>query len=205
MAARLHQRAAQTARTVALGLVLLSASAQAADNITIYHIDPARTQVTLKWHYLGFPVTGGKFSNVSGFIYGNAKQPEQSWTEAKIPVRTFKSGMAAIDYALVKSGDFFQTETFPTINYRSFSVSTVNKAKREFSLSGELTVNGITKPLTLYAEAPGDDATLFGNRQGEAKLKAEARFRRSEFGMGSMQAIVSDEIVVLLDVVALKK
>lgn len=205
MVAGLHQRATQAARALVISLALLSSSALVADEVTVYHIDPARTQVTLKWHYLGFSVTGGKFSNVSGFIYGNAKQPDQSWTEAKIPVRSFKSGMAAIDYALVKSGDFFQTEAYPTINYRSFSVSTVDKAKREFSLSGELTVNGITKPLTLYAEAPGDDATLFGNSQGEAKLKAEARFRRSEFGMGSMQAIVSDEIVVLLDVVALKK
>lgn len=208
MVARLYQRATEAARALAVTFVLatLSFSSLAApEDITTYQIDPGRTRVTLKWSYLGFPVTGGRFSNVSGFIYGNKTEPEQSWAEAIIPVRTFKSSMAAIDYTLVESGDFFRPDEFPAIKYRSFAVSTVDKVKREFSLTGQLTVNGVTKPLMLYAEAPEGEAALFGNAKGEVFLKAQARFRRSEFGMGSMQAIVSDEIIVLLDVVAVKK
>ncbi|REH40121.1 polyisoprenoid-binding protein YceI [Paraperlucidibaca baekdonensis] len=174
-----------------------------ADRIITYAIDSKRTEVSISWHYLGVPTEGGAFSGVTGFIYGNLDHPEKSWAEARIPVKTFDSGWSIINHRLVKSGDFFQTKQYPEIIFRSHSIDTVNKKSRELSLSGELSVNGIVRPMTLFAETAAVGPHPFYGDANAASLRAVTRFRRSEFGMDKFMGMVSDEIVVNLTVEAL--
>lgn len=187
---------------LALGCLLCTTALPAADRIITYAIDPQRTRVAIAWQYLGVPTTGGTFSGVTGFIYGNVDAPEKSWAEAHIPVSSFKSDWAIIDHRLVKSGDFFRAKKYPTIIFRSKSIDTVNKKTRELSLSGELSVNGIVKPVTLFAETQSAGPHPFYGNANAASLRAVTRFQRSEFGMTKFIGMVSDEIVVHLTVEA---
>lgn len=186
----------------AVAFVAYAAPVSAADRIVTYAIDPQRTQVAISWQYLGVPTTGGKFSGVTGFIYGNLDTPDKSWAEAYIPVKSFKSDWSIIDYRLVKSGDFFRAKEYPEIIFRSKSIDTVNKKARELSLSGELSVNGIVKPVTLFAETQSAGPHPFYGDANAASLRAVTRFQRSEFGMNKFVGMVSDEIVVHLIVEA---
>lgn len=173
-----------------------------ADRIITYAIDSQRTQVSISWQYLGVPTKGGEFKGVTGFIYGNLDAPDKSWAEAHIPVNSFKSGWKLIDHRLIKSGEFFRAKEYPEIFFRSKSIDTVNKKSRELSLSGELSVNGIVKPVTLFVETKSLGPHPFYGDANAASLKAVARFNRSDFGMDKLIGMVSDEIVVHLAVEA---
>ena len=175
-----------------------------AGRVNVYVIDPARTSVRITWSYLGVPTSGATFSQVSGHIYGSRDEPEKSWTEAVIPVRTFKSGMAAIDKVLLNSGDFFRPGEYPVIRFRSTGIATVDKNKREFSMDGELTVNGITRPVVLFAKAGNTGPHPFYGGSQSASLNATTTFRRSDFGMGKYSGMVSDEMKVTLVVEAME-
>ena len=73
----------------------------------------------------------------------------------------------------------------------------IDKGNREFSLIGELTVNGITKPVILSAKVL---STNQGNPLSSGALSATTSFRRSDFGMNKMLGIVGDEMKVILQV-----
>lgn len=167
-----------------------------------YAIDTKRTKVSITWQYLGMSTEGGSFSGVTGFIYGNLDRPDKSWAEAYIPVKSFKSAWSIIDHRLIKSGDFFRANEFPEIIFRSTSIDTVDKKSRELSLSGELNVNGVIKPVTLFAETKALGPHPFYGDNNAASLRAVTRFQRSDFGMDKFIGMVSDEIVVNLTVEA---
>ncbi|MEO6699524.1 MAG: YceI family protein [Paraperlucidibaca sp.] len=190
-------------RRLIVSILLAYAPIGYADRIITYAIDPQRTHVSISWQYLGVPTKGGTFSGVTGFIYGNLDSPRKSWAEAHIPVRSFKSDWSIIDYRLIKSGDFFLAKDYPEIIFRSKSIDTVDKKSRELSLSGELSVNGIVRPVTLFAETRSSGPHPFYGDTNAASLRAVTRFQRSEFGMDKFMGIVGDEIVVNLSVEAL--
>ncbi len=83
------------------------------------------------------------------------------------------------------------------MRFRSSEMMHLDKEKREFSLLGELTVNGITKPVILSAKVP---VTNQGNPLSSGALSASTSFRRSDFGMNKMLGVVGDEMRVILQV-----
>jgi len=187
-----------------MGLFLGLTSTARADRVIVYVIDPDQTQITFNWTYFGGTSPKGSFSNASGSIYGNMDRPEKSWAEVKIPVRTLKTFMSAIDNQLLNSGDFFRPKEFPYMSFRSNGIMHVDREKRTFSLTGTLTVNGITKPVILSAKAGSASGNPFGSGQS-AGLSATTSFLRSEFGMDRMLGVVGDKMLVQLKVYAVEK
>ncbi|MEL0027267.1 MAG: YceI family protein [Perlucidibaca sp.] len=184
--------------------VLCLAGQARADRVVVYVIDPDKTRITFNWTYFGMNSPRGSFSNARGNIFGNIDDPERSWAEVRIPVKTLKTFMPAIDNELLGSGDFFKPREFPEMSFRSNGIMHVDKEKRTFSLTGTLTVNGITKPVILSAKAGSQGANPFGGG-GQAGLSATTSFLRSEFGMTRMLGVVGDEMKVQLKVFATEK
>ena len=113
--------------------------------------------------------------------------------------------MAARDTHL-KSPDFFDAAKFPTMTFKSTSVS---KAAGGYAVKGDLTLHGVTKPVTLMMEAPGKE-------EADAKGKLHRGFtatttiNRKDFGLSwngtlaSGDAVLSDDVKIELDVEAVK-
>lgn len=194
---RLHTR-------FCLGLLLLVPALPAlADKLVDYTIAPAQTKVQFSWTYMGLPGPGASFKEIIGIIHSNQDAPEKSWTEVSIPVRSLESSLSVVRQQLVESGSFFKVGTFPNITFRSTGMREIDRERRTFKLLGELTANGITKPLVMDVKA-----TLIGQHPayGEAQaagFEAKARFKRSDFGMSGIP-VVSDEITVTISVLGVE-
>ncbi len=183
----------------------LLAGVSRADRVIVYAIDPVQTKVTFNWIYLGVTSPTGSFGNVSGHIYGNIDRPDESWAEVSIPVRSLKTFMPLIDRELLHSGDFFRPREYPEMRFRSNGIMHVDREDKTFSLTGTLTVNGITRPVILSAKANSSGPNLFAGGGQSAGLTATTSFRRSEFGMTRMLGMVGDEMKVQLKVLAVEK
>ena len=178
-------------------LLMLLSSPALAERWVTYAIDPQATRITFHWTYMGMLSPAGQFSDAAGTIVCDLDKPDAAKVDVRIPVRTLKTFMPLIDRTLLGSGDYFQPEQYPVIRFRSSEMMHLDKEKREFSLLGELTVNGITKPVILSAKVPSSNQ---GNPLSLGALSATTSFRRSDFGMNKMLGVVGDEMRVILQV-----
>lgn len=181
-----------------LGLALMLASTAAlAERWVTYSIDPKATRINFHWTYMGMLSPAGQFSEAAGTIVCDLDKPDSARVDVRIPVRTLKTFMPLIDRTLLGSGDYFLPDQYPIMRFRGNEIMHLDKDKREFSLIGELTVNGITKPVILSAKVPSVSA---GNPLSSGALSATTSFRRSDFGMNKMLGVVGDEMRVILQV-----
>lgn len=192
--------------TLIIGVMFwLLAQTATANSVVVYEIDSQRTRISFNWSYFGMLSPPGSFSQATGWIYGNLDDPMSSSVEVAIPVRTLKTFMPAIDNELLNSGDFFKPDQYPIMRFRSDGIMHVDKREKTFSLTGTLTVNGISKPVILSTQSPAKDQNPFATRKPGMELTATTRFRRSEFGMTRMLGVVGDDMQVKLKVVAVEK
>lgn len=178
-------------------LLMMMSSVAFAERWVTYTIDPKATRINFHWTYMGLLSPAGQFSDAVGSIVCDLDKPDAARVDVRIPVRTLKTFMPIIDRTLLGSGDYFQPDQHPIMRFRSSEIMHLDKDKREFSLIGELTVNGITKPVILSAKVP---AANQGNLLSSGALSATTSFRRSDFGMNKMLGVVGDEMRVVLQV-----
>ena len=134
--------------------------------VGIYDVDAQHTTAEFVARHMLTKVRG-RFPEVSGTIE-IAEAPEDSHTEVELKTATLSTGSAMRDEHL-RTSDFFETERYPTITYRSTGVRRTGDTT--FELDGELTVRGVTKPLTLDGEFLG-----WGNDPwGKTRVFAEAK------------------------------
>ena len=112
--------------------------------------------------------------------------------------------VVALIRELLGSGDFFKPREYPEMHFRSNGIMHVDKADKAFSLTGTLTVNGITRPVILSAKTNSSGASPFAGGAQSASLTATTSFRRSEFGMTRLLGVVGDEMKVSLVVHAVE-
>ncbi len=122
---------------------------------------------------------GGEFNAVTGTVDFDSNKPEQSRVEASIDVNSLHTGDPQRD-AHIKGADFFNVAQFPTIQFRSNKVSASGNG---YQVAGELTLLGVTKPVTLKVESVSQEVTDPWNLQRRG-LTATATFNRKDFGMG---------------------
>jgi polyisoprenoid-binding protein YceI len=178
-----------------LGLLAVSAvlalaplSAHAAPET--YAFDTAHTSVIWKAGHMGFSFPHGIFSNIEGTLVLDEADISKSAVDVTIPLDKIATGIPKFDDHL-KSKDFFNVEKTPTAKFVSTKVE--KTGDKTAKLTGDLTLNGITKPVTL-------DVTL--NKQGEHPMmkkkavgfSATAQIKRSDFGITYGIPNVPDEV-----------
>ena len=157
-----------------------------------YKLDPNHTLVLVQWNHLGFSNPSANFGNVDGTLVYDAADVSKSSVEVTLPLSGLSSFADGFDEHL-KSADFFDAAQFPTVTFKSTSVQSAGVNK--LTVAGDLTVKGVTKPVTL-------DVTV--NGAGEHPMRkvpavgfdATATLKRSDFGMGAFVPNVSDEVKV---------
>jgi polyisoprenoid-binding protein YceI len=137
-------REKQAKRSILFCLVLAASTVTRASDT--YRIDPNRSTIGFGVHqFLG--VTKGKFTQFTGTIEIDREHPERSSVEARIQVKSIDTGIRKRDEHLC-SAEFFNAEKFPQIIFKSRSVKQTGPQAGD--VDGELTMHGVTKPVTLH-------------------------------------------------------
>ncbi|MBW6399469.1 YceI family protein [Roseomonas sp. HJA6] len=177
-------------RALAGGLVALAAGPARAETRKRYSFDQKSGTLEFTARHLGILTSTGKFDDFMAELLIDPDRPLTSHVSAT--VRT-----AAIDIAypgavdLLRSPDFFDVETYPEARFTG--AATGQGSLERFTLAGDLTIRGITRPFRMEARLLGRqrDATLGGD---VANFSAEGDMKRSEYGMVSDAASISDTI-----------
>ncbi len=184
--------------------VLLSMGATTAlSESGTYELDPGHSQVLFSYDHIGFSETFGMFSGFSGEIKFNEDDPSASSVTVSMPVKSMITGWdARLQHFM--SDDFFGATYGDVVTFASTSIEVTGD--NSANISGDLTMNGITKPVVLETTLNKSAPYPFGEKEGRPTLglAATATIVRSEFGLGAFAPAVSDEIDLLINIEALK-
>jgi polyisoprenoid-binding protein YceI len=159
--------------------------------------DPRRTEVRFAYK-IAYSTQRGRFTKVSGTLDYDEAAPGKSKVSASIAAASLTTGEAIIDNEL-KGEKFFNVEASPVITFRSVAVRSSSTTAAD--VLGEITVNGITKPVTLKVSiTPHDDEALKYDT-GARKFIATTRIQRSAFNMTDYQAMVGDDVDIEIDAI----
>lgn len=173
--------------------VQAAASATASPASGAYKIDSTHAQVRMTWSHLGLSNPGATFETVEGVIRIDAAQPEQSSVSVRIPVSGVDTGVPQLDADFL-TDKFFDGARHPDITFQSRSVERVGLG-RAFKVHGDLTVRGVTRPVTLDAVLNGAGAHPMTSAPAVG-FAATATLKRSDFGLTVALPMVSDDIKV---------
>src|SRR5262245_51823759 len=161
-----------------------------------YVLDKDHTEVRFTWDHLGLSRQGGRFLEVEGKVEFDPGAPEASTVDVKIPVKSLSTGISKLDEHLVSSKEFFDTEQFPTITFKSTTVKRTDAKIAE--VTGDLTINGITKSVTLdvvwnfTGEHPLAAINPVYKDYYSSGFSASTQIFRSDFGITRTIPYVSD-------------
>ena len=164
-----------------------------------YKVDANHTQAVWSVDHMGFSILYGMFGSMSGTLTLDPAKPEAAKVSIEIPM----SGLTTTSAGFTKhlsGADFFDVEKFPTAKFESTSVVVSGQTAK---ITGDLTLNGVTKPVVL-------DAVL--NQVGDhpmagkpwAGFSATTTLIRSDFGLGKFAPYVSDEVQLQISIEAMK-
>ena len=143
-----------------------------------YKIDKMHSEADFTIRHMAISNVHGRFGNISGTVMYDDKDVSKSMVDATIDVTTVDTGVAQRDGHL-KSPDFFDTAKFPTMTFKSSSVS---KASDGFDVTGDLTLHGVTKPVTLHVVASKEQTGMDGKSIARG-FEATTTLHREDFGL----------------------
>jgi polyisoprenoid-binding protein YceI len=166
-----------------------------------WSIDPVHSEVGFSVRHMMVSKVRGRFTEFSGDIV-TAERPEDSSVTAEISLSSINTGNEQRDEH-IRSADFFEVETYPTMSYRSTGVRVEDG---DFLVDGNLSLKGVTKNVPLRLELNGFGPDAFGGTR--AGFTATAEINRRDFNVNfnaPMQnggAVVSDKITIHLEIEA---
>ncbi|MFG2949713.1 YceI family protein [Streptomyces adustus] len=170
-----------------------------------YTIDPAHSALGFVARHAMVTNVKGKFNDFTGSLRLDGRDPAASTATIDITMDSIDTGSADRDGHL-KSADFFKTDEFPVMTFRSTKAEALGGD--DFRITGDLTILGVTKPLSIDLEFSGAAQDPFGNERVGFEGKAE--ILRSEWGLTWNAALetggvlVSDKIKLHFDISAIK-
>ena len=183
------QASLRAALSVVLVTVLMTAVAPSA-RAERFEFDPRRTEVRFVYK-MAYSTQRGRFTKVSGTLDYDDAAPEKTKVSASIAAASLTTGEALVDNEL-KGAAFFNVKASPTIAFKSLSVKPHSAAAAD--VSGEITVNGITKPVMLKVSLKPHNDPARKHDAGAREFIATTRIQRSAFNMTDYQSMVDDDI-----------
>ncbi len=176
-------------RVLALAAVAAPALSLAAE--TTWNLDPAHTTSSFAVRHLVVSTVRGEFGKTTGVARIDDKDPARSSVEAIIDATTIDTRVADRDTHL-KSPDFFDVASYPTIVFKSTKV--VRTGNGRYRVTGDLTMKGTAKPVVLEVQAPSSEVKdPMGNvRRG---FSATAKVNRKDFGLNWSKMVEAGPVV----------
>ncbi|MEU4799842.1 YceI family protein [Streptomyces sp. NPDC023327] len=170
-----------------------------------YTIDPAHTTIGFVARHAMVTNVKGSFLDVSGTLHLDGADPARSTASLDVRMDSIDTGNADRDGHL-KSADFFKTEEFPRMTFRSTAAEFLGGD--DYRVTGDLTILGTTRPLTIDLEFNGSAKDPFGNER--VGFEGRAEILRSQWGLTWNAALetggvlVSDKIKLNFDISAIR-
>jgi polyisoprenoid-binding protein YceI len=184
-------------KIASFGILLALGAAAQADTLKI---DPVHSTVGFKIRHLFANVTG-RFTDVSGTIDVDPAHPENASVNATIAITSIDTANEMRDKDL-RGSNFFDATTFPTMTFKSTKVAV---SGQQADLTGDLTLHGVTKPVTLHVQFLGKGSSMMGGLT--TGWEATGSLKRSDYGLTWSKTIegtqlVGDDVSIDLEITA---
>ena len=161
-----------------------------------WRIDEAQTSIGFVINAVGFPTTRGRFAHYRGQLLIDFDRPAKSYTTFTVDAASVDVGSAAFN-DFVKSPALLNVERFPTLSFASTQVEKLDPHTAR--VSGNLTLLGVTKPVTLTVDVATNPAA--GNRA--VAFVAQGKILRSDYGMMFGIPLIDDALEITVKTRAL--
>jgi polyisoprenoid-binding protein YceI len=183
-------------------MAITATPVQTSTTTTTWNIDPAHSTAEFKVKHLMIANVKGQFSKVSGALFLDESDLANSRVEASIEAASIYTRDEQRD-AHLKSADFFDVEKFPTLHFKSSSISVVRDG--ELAVEGDLTIHGVSHKGRFAVEGPTPPTKdPWGNTR--VAVSATTKINRKDFGLTWNAALetggimVGEEVTITLDV-----
>jgi len=186
-----------TAPLLVLIGIAVAAPASAAGT---YQLDPVHTSITFKVKHLNVTFVYGRFNEVAGTLVFDDADPANSSIHVQVKTASVDTFNAKRDDHL-RSPDFFDAAAHPVIEFKSTAVKKVDP--ETYSVQGNLTLHGVTRPVTVAAILTGAGKDPWGSE----RIGFETAFmiKRTDFGMTSNLQAAGDEVRLTVSVEGIRK
>jgi polyisoprenoid-binding protein YceI len=193
-------------RIIASISTIIALSLPALAFATTWNIDPDHSNIGFKVRHLMVSNVKGSFEKHSGVVEINDKDITKSKVEVSIDTQSINTNVQKRDDHL-RSADFFDVSTYPTMTFVSKKV--VKAGKDKLKVTGDLTLRGVTRQVVLDVEGPSRESK---DLQGAIRRGASAstKINRKDFGMVWNKAIetggviVGEEVTIALEIEMIK-
>ena len=172
---------------------------QQAGTHSVWQFDPYHTQVEFAAKHLGMMTVRGTFLDVTANGYIDPDHPEASTVEVTIQTASIRTHHAQRDNDL-RTSNFLEVDKYPTMDFKSTEIKSAGQDR--YTMTGDLTIKGNTKPVTLNVVKYGEfNDPHMGHRIG---YSAEGKINRRDFGMTFNAVldgkwVVSEEIQIMIE------
>lgn len=170
-----------------------------------YNLDPTHTRLGFVARHAMVSKVRGSFTELEGTASGNGADPSSAKVSVTVKTDSFTTGVADRD-GHIKSGDFLEVDKYPEITFVSTGAAIKGD---ELELTGDLTIKGVTKSITIPFEFNGEAKDPFGNTR--IGFEGKTKISRKDFGITWNAALetggvlVSDEVTLELEVEGVKQ
>ena len=153
-------------------------------------IDPSHTTVEFVAKHMMITTVKGRFAELTGTIIADETNIADSSVEATLQAASLDTRSEQRD-AHLRSPDFLDVENYPDVTFKSTAIS---GTKASFKVTGDLTIRGVTRPITLDASFEGEGRDPWGGTR--ASFSAHGKFDRRDFGLTWNVALETGGILV---------
>ncbi len=156
-----------------------------------YKLDPAHGKITWSVNHLGFSTYVGQFVNVAADLTLDPANPSASTLTATVPLADVDPNSDGLK-AHLQTPDFFDAAQFPTATFVATSIVIDADDATEAEVTGDLTLRGVTRPVTLDVQFNQAGPSMGGVYK--VGFDGETTIKRSEFGINFALPAIGDEV-----------
>lgn len=163
-----------------------------------YVLDPTHASVVWSLSHAGLSNFTARFDDVSGTLDFNSDTPANSVVDIRIDPKSISTGLPEFDATLAQSGNYFDADTHPEIRFLSTGIKITGDTTG--LITGNLTLRGVTKPVTLKTTFNGAGKS-FGNPGKTLGFSATTEIMRSEWGMDYLITLanIGDKVTLRIE------
>lgn len=171
-----------------------------------YTVDPSHSSVGFTVRHAMVTNVRGSFTDLDGTLELDGANPAASEAALTVRMTSVDTGAEDRDNHL-RSADFFDAEKFPEMTFRSTRAEQLGG--EDYRITGDLTIKGVTRPLSIDLEFNGSATDPFGNER--VGFEGSTTIQRSDWGLtwnAALEAggvLVSDKVKLNFDISAIKK
>lgn len=160
-----------------------------------YTVDSGHTQVVFTVNHMGFTQYSGQFTQPTGTLTLDGQNPSADKVSISFPIDKVSTTVTALDEHL-KKPEFFDAARYPTGNFTSTRIVVRGTTA---TITGNLTLKGVTRPVVLQARFIGAGPAATGPRKTNIGFAATTSIKRSDFGIDYGIPLVSDRVELVIN------